>query len=75
MLEYNFCRIKLISYLPGWLDQQRVILRLNSVQLQLQLTTGTELGNNNDNDKYVELYKHELKDILTNEETAHILCL
>ena len=32
----------------GWVDCSRVIIKLNSVQLQLQLPAGTELGNKDD---------------------------
>ena len=36
------------GWLGGWVGGRTVIIRLNSVQLQLQLPAGTELGNNND---------------------------
>ena len=44
MLEIILVRVG--GWLGGWLGGRTVIIRLNSVQLQLQLPAGTELGNN-----------------------------
>ena len=48
MLESKFCSNMLFRYFPEWVgDCPGVIIRLNSVQLKLQLPAGTELGNKN----------------------------